>query len=443
MLVCSSSITNHRRAMEISHLTKLHRYILWEIFSYFFLCIFLLTFLLLLNRMVQLTDLIINKGVPVATVGQLLLTILPVLMLVTLPMSTLVSSILAFSRLSNDSEFIAMTASGMSLYSQLVPVAIVGLFSAIVSALLMMFGLPWSHQATVDLRYQILQNQASAFEIREQVFNDTFDGLIIYIRKSSRKSKVMSGILISDSRDNRNTQVIFAEQGIVIQDPVGKRMILRLVQGTTHQVNAVTDGKGKNGASPASQDTSTTTPLLDPKTSLSENQYQVVRFGTYDLNLNLTQSLGDGKALRIRLRGLPISELRKKITTAKPGSGRYYSFLVEFHQRFATPFACLALALLGAPLGVQNRRSGRHGGFALSLIIVFAYYVVSTFAEGLGESGTIPALVAAWGPIALLLAVAAVAGQMVIRKGAVDIFGFLLKLAERLPISDWLNPKTA
>ncbi len=422
---------------------KLHRYILWEIFSYFLLCIFLLTFLLLLNRMVQLTDLVINKGVPVATVGQLLLTILPVLMLVTLPMGTLVSSILAFSRLSNDSEFVAMTASGMSLYSQLVPVAIVGLFSAIVSALLMMFGLPWSHQATVDLRYQILQNQASAFEIREQVFNDTFDGLVIYIRKSSRESKVMRGILISDSRDNQNTQVIFAEQGIVIRDPVGKRMILRLVKGTTHQVNAVTDSKKKNGDSPGPQAAGANTPLRDPKTSLSENQYQVVRFGTYDLNLNLTQSLGNGKALRIRLRGLPIGELQKKITTAKPGSGRYYRFLVEFHQRLATPFACLALALLGAPLGVQNRRSGRHGGFALSLVVVFAYYVISSFAEGLGESGTIPAVIAAWGPIALLLAVAAGAGQMVIRKGAVDIFGYLIKLAERLPISDWLNPKTA
>ncbi|MBT3350731.1 MAG: YjgP/YjgQ family permease [Nitrospinaceae bacterium] len=419
---------------------KLHRYILWEIISYFLLCIFLLTFLLLLNRMVQLTDLVINKGVPIATVGQLLLTILPVLMLVTLPMSTLVSSILAFSRLSNDSEFVAMTASGMSLYSQLVPVAIVGLLSAIISALLMMFGLPWSHQATVDLRYQILKNQASAFEIREQVFNDTFDGLIIYIRKSSRESKIMHGILISDSRDNRNTQVIFAEQGIVIRDPVGKRMILRLVNGTTHQVNAVTDEKKKNARPSAAGQSA---PLLDPKTSLSENQYQVVRFGTYDLNLNLTQSLGNGKALRIRLRGLPISELRKKITAAKPGSGRYYSFLVEFHQRFATPFACLALALLGAPLGVQNRRSGRHGGFALSLIVVFAYYIISSFTEGLGESGTIPAIVAAWGPITLLLAVAAGAGQMVIRKGAVDIFGFLLKLAGRLPISDWLNPKTA
>lgn len=422
---------------------KLHRYIFREIFSYFLLCIFLLTFLLLLNHMVQLTDLVINKGVPVATVGWLLLTIMPVLMLVTLPMSTLVSSILAFSRLSNDSEFVAMTASGMSLYSQLVPVAIVGLFSAIISALLMMFGLPWSHQATVDLRYEILQNQASAFEIREQIFNDTFDGLVIYIRKSSRESKVMRGILISDSRDNRNSQVIFAEQGIVIRDPVGKRMILRLVRGTTHQVNAVTDSKGKNGAGPVlGQGKDTKTPLLDPKTSLSENQYQVVRFGTYDLNLNLTQSLGNGKALRIRMRGLPISELREKITTAKPGSARYYTFLVELHQRFAAPFACLALALLGAPLGVQNRRSGRHGGFALSLIIVFAYYAISTFAKGLGESGTIPAVIAAWGPIALLLAVAAGAGQMVIRKGGVDIFGYLIKLAERLPISDWLNPKT-
>ena len=418
-------------------LRKLHRYILGEVFTYFFFCLFLLTFLLLVNRMVQITDLVINKGVPVATVGQLLLTILPVLMLVTLPMATLVACILAFSRLSNDSEFVAMTASGMSLYSQLIPVAVLGILSALASALLMMFGLPWSHQATIDLRYQILQNQASAFEIREQVFNDTFDGLVIYVRKSSRESKVLRGILISDSRGGQNKQVIFAEQGIVVRDPIGKKMILRLVRGSTHQINAVTD---TNNSAARNSDGEA---APDPRTSLIANQYQVVRFGTYDLNLNLTQSLGDGKALRVRLRGLPVSELRKKIAAAKPGTIRYNSFLVEIHKRFATPFACLALALLGAPLGVQNRRSGRHGGFALSLIVVFAYYMVSSFSEGLGENGTIPPLFSQWGPNILLFAVSVWAVRRVIHTGAVDIFGYILKFAERLPVSDWLSPKSA
>ncbi len=413
----------------------LHRYILGEIFTYFLLCLFLLTFLLLVNRMFQLTDLIINKGIPMAIVGKLLLTIIPVLLLVTLPMAVLVACILGFSRLSSDSEFVAMTASGMSLYSQLFPVALVGLFAALLSAILMVFGLPWSHQMTNSLRYEILQSQAAIFEIREQVFNDSFDGLVIYVRKTGRRNSALRGILISDSRDPKNQQVIFAERGMVVRDQIKKNLFLRLSSGTIHKVVAAEDEKTKKKSSPQNKPT--------PLTSIKDNQYQVVRFGSYDLNLNLTRSLSEGKALRVRLRALPFAELRQKISAARPGSVRYNSFLVEFHQRFATPFACLALALLGAPLGVQNRRSGRHGGFALSLIVIFAYYVLSSFSEGMGENGAIPAFLSAWGPNALLFGVSLWAVHIVTRQGAIDVFGFIIRTFERLPLPDWVSPKTA
>ncbi len=397
--------------------------------------VFFLTFLLLVNRMFQLTDLVINKGVPLVVVGKLLLTIIPVLLLVTMPMSVLVACILGFSRLSNDSEFVAMTASGMSLYSQLLPVALVGIFAAALSTALMIFGLPWSHQMTNSLRYDILQNQASIFEIREQVFNDSFDGLVIYVRKAARRNRALKGILISDTRDSENQQVIFAERGIIVRDREKKNLYLRLTSGTIHKVASVTNENTKNQSSAPKSPSA-------PLTSLRDNLYQVVRFGTYDLNLNLTRSLIEGKALRVRLRALPISELRQKISTATPSSVRYNSLLVEFHQRFATPFACLALALLGAPLGVQNRRTGRHGGFALSLVVIFAFYILSSFSEGLGENGTIPAFLSAWGPNILLFGVALWAIRIVIRWGTVDIFGFIQKTMERLPLPDWVNPKT-
>jgi lipopolysaccharide export system permease protein len=417
-------------------LRTLHRYILGEISTYFLLCVFLLTFLLLLNRMFQLTDLVINKGVPLSIVGKLLLTIVPVLLLVTLPMSILVACILGFSRLSNDSEFVAMTSSGMSLYSQLIPVALLGAFAAALSTVLMIFGLPWSHQMTNSLRFEILQSQAAVFEIREQVFNDSFDGLVIYVRKAAPRNGALQGILISDSRNPKNSQVIFAERGLVVRDPEKKNMFLRLSSGSIHKVASASNENFEKG--PRQKGT-----LPSSLTSLQDNQYQVVKFGTYDLNLNLTRTISEGKALRVRLRALPISELRQKISKQKPGTVKYNSMMVEFHQRFATPFACLALALLGAPLGVQNRRSGRHGGFALSLVVIFAYYILSSFTEGMGENGRIPAFLSAWGPNVLLFFVALWAIRKVVRRGTVDIFGYFLRALSRFPLPDWIQPKTA
>ncbi|MEE9276165.1 MAG: LptF/LptG family permease [bacterium] len=410
---------------------KLHRYIFGEIFTYFLLCLFLLTFLLLVNRLFQLTDLVINKGVAIATVGKLLMAIMPVFLIVTLPMSVLVACILVFSRLSSDNEFLAMTASGMSLHSQLIPVASVGLLSAALSAFLMFYGLPWSHQTTSGLRTEILQGRAASFEIKEQVFNDGFEGIVIYVRKIDAKSRIMRGVLISDTRNPEESQVIFADRGLLVSDPSRERLVLRLTSGTLHKTGSVSKDKKKAG------------PRKRAQTPLEDNKYQVIRFGAYDVNLDLRRSLGNSKALRVRLRALPLAELRRKIAQLPPDAPRRNAFLVEFHKKFAGPVVCLILALLGAPLGVQHRRSGRHGGFALSLAIVFLYYIFATFSSAMGENGTIPPMLAVWLPNALLLLVALWAIRKVIRHGTVDIFGFLLRAAARLPFSDRLHPKTA
>ncbi len=416
-------------------LKKLHRYIFGELFTYFFLCLFLLTFVLLLNRLFQLTELIINKGVPIAIVGKLLLTIIPVLLLVTLPMATLVTCILVFSRLSNDNEFIAMTASGMSLYAQLAPVALLGLISAAVSAFLMIYGLPWSHNLTNLIRYEILQTRAANFEIKEQVFNDSFDGLVIFVRNISKKNHVLEGVLISDSRLPDDSQVIFSSKGMLVNDPENRKLFLRLVNGSIHKVGSVSGRKPGEGEKGARQGMK-----KQYHTALAENQYQLVRFGTYNLNLDVSKTIEQAKALRVRLRSLPIQDLKNKITTSTPGTVRHNAFLVELHKRFAAPITVFILALLGAPLGVQNLRSGRHGGFAISLALLFLYYIFATFSEGLGENGRLPAQVAVWGPNIFISFVALWAVRRVARKGPLDIFGQIGSAMGKMPILNRFMP---
>ncbi len=74
---------------------------------------------------------------------------------------------------------------------------------------------------------------------------------------------------------------------------------------------------------------------------------------------------------------------------------------------------------------------------------MFAYYIVASVAEGMGENGTIPAIVSAWGPGVLLFVAAGWAARAVVRRGAVDILGALYRIAGRLPVPDWIFPKTA
>ena len=392
----------------------LHRYILGELVSYLLISLFFLTFVLLLHRMFQFTDLVVNRGVPISIVAQFLIAALPVLLLVTLPMSTLISSIMVFSRLSSDSESLAMTASGMTFHSQLIPVGVVGVATALLSGFLMMFGLPWSQNTTLEVRQQMLHSRVATFDLREQVFHDGFDGIMFYVREIEPSGKVMKGIMISDTREAGMNRVIFADRGWLIKSTTSPKVWLRLVRGTVHTVSKPEKVSSKKIGR---QDGSL----------LARNNYQIARFESHDLNFDLTKSIGKTKALRTSLRAFPFNELRNKLTEHEPGTSRYNAILVELHKKFAVPFTCLILAFLGAPLGVQNRRSGRHGGFALSLGVLILYYLLVTFTEGVAESGQISAAVAVWSPNVLL---ALLAGYMVRTAGllyTIDIRGLLLK----------------
>jgi lipopolysaccharide export LptBFGC system permease protein LptF len=61
--------------------------------------------------------------------------------------------------------------------------------------------------------------------------------------------------------------------------------------------------------------------------------------------------------------------LWQKAHRVDPISARWY--LIAFHKRFALPTACLLLALVGIPLGLSSKKSGKSGGFVLTILLVF------------------------------------------------------------------------
>jgi len=77
-----------------------------------------------------------------------------------------------------------------------------------------------------------------------------------------------------------------------------------------------------------------------------------------------------------------------------PVTARWY--LIEFHRRFALPTACLVLALVGIPLGLSSKKSGKSGGFVLTILLVFVYYVVSLVGVSLARQGRVAPWFGAW-----------------------------------------------
>jgi len=349
----------------------INRYILKELFYTFLLSIFVFTIVLILNKVLQLTELVVNKGVPLVTILKLLLFLFPSLLIIIIPISILVASITTFSRLSTDNEIIILKTAGISLYRLLLPIIILSLFAYLFTNFLTFKALPWGTQSFKNLMFQIIQSKAS-LDIKERIFNDYFDGLVIYVNEAPMSNKLMKGVFISDSRKSENPQTIIAKEGVLLTDPVSMKVLLRLKDGSIHQLEKTKDS------------------------------YQLIHFSTYDLSLDIYKTLSAKKDEPKTLKEMTISDIKKKIGSLKRGTKEYNRALIEYYKKFSLPIACLILGFVGAPLGIVNRRSGRSGGFAISAIVVFFYYVMLTMGEGLGDEGKIHPLIAMWFPNLLL-----------------------------------------
>jgi LPS export ABC transporter permease LptG len=77
---------------------------------------------------------------------------------------------------------------------------------------------------------------------------------------------------------------------------------------------------------------------------------------------------------------------------------------VEIHKKFSIPFASLVFGIFALPLGFNNRRGSKASGFALSILVIVAYWILLDSGEKWAQAGGIPPWLAMWAPNILLAA---------------------------------------
>jgi lipopolysaccharide export system permease protein len=343
-----------------------HLYILKEIFPIFLIGLMTFTVILLMDKILKLIELIVTRGVSPLQILMLLLFISPSFLIFTIPTAFLLATLLSFGRLSGDSEITAFKASGMSLYQLYLPVLLFSVGTYLLTTFLVIYGLPWGNRGFKATLYLMAQSKAD-IEIKERVFNDVFDGFVIYVEKVPVQGKKMEGILINDERDKERTNTIFAREGFLVSDSKSQEVILRLIDGDIHR--------------------------FEPRA----NTYQKMRFDTYDLRLELAKTFAAlGKKLRDH--EMSIEDIKEKMEKNRLSGQDITPQEVELHKRYAIPFSCLVFGLIGVPLGIQSRSSGRSYGFVLSLLILLSYYISLTASEILAIRKTFPPFLAGWAP---------------------------------------------
>ncbi|MGH7358346.1 MAG: LPS export ABC transporter permease LptF, partial [Candidatus Rokuibacteriota bacterium] len=354
----------------------LDRYIWKELWTPFLLGLFVSTFLLLVDRIFDLMDLIINKGVPVALVGLLFLYLLPAIMVLTIPIGVLFAILVAFGRLSADMEIVAMKACGVSPLRLLWPTLSFGVAMAAATGYLMIDSVPKTNYAFKSLVFDIVRTQASV-GVKERVFNDTFGNFVIYVDEIAPDQVALRNVFVSDERKPEEQRFITAREGRLLSDEVTRRVTLRLLDGSIHETNP---------------------------TALQK--YREVRFRLYDITLVLENPLVKQGGAPKGDREMNLADLRKAVQDFTHAKGNPNPFLVEIHKKFAIPVACLVFSLLGVPLGIRAHRGGRWGAFVAALPILLFYYVGLTLGENVGDNGRVAPWLAMWGPNLVVGAIA-------------------------------------
>jgi LPS export ABC transporter permease LptF/LPS export ABC transporter permease LptG len=362
-------------------LAILDRYVYREVAAPFFIGVGVFTFFLVIDRIYQLTDLVITKSVPFHLVLSLLVFMLPAFLTLTFPMALLVAVLLACGRLAGDLEVAALQASGVSPLRLLRPFLVVALLVSLASAALTLAVTPWATAAFQHQLFKILQTRAAS-GIKERVFNGSFGQLVVYVEEMSASQVALKGLVVSDERDPKLSRIIAAREGRLLTDEENRRITLRFIDG-------------------ALSETDTGNP----------RRFRHTAFTLYDMNLAMDSRLAAGARAEKPERDLSLPALLQRTRELERADQPAAPYQVELHKRFALPLASLVFVLVGFPLGTRSHRGGRGVALAITLAIVLSYYVVFTSLEGLALRGHLPA----WGAIWLPNAVFGLVGAALLR----------------------------
>jgi len=346
----------------------INRYVLKGIAFPFCMILFVLTFVLLMGKILQVMDLMINKGIGFADIARLMLYLLPSFLMFTIPISLLIAILIGLGRLSGDNEWTVMKMSGVSLYQLSFPVACAALVAFLMTLATTLFLVPYGNLASKTLLMDMARQKAS-IGIREKIFIDDFQGILLYAERIPAHGDFLEGVLISDSRISREPSTIVARRAYLVSNPDTMAITLRLEDGSTHTVDA------------------------------GLNRYRKMDFRFYDVRLDLASALSAEKKSGTKSSTeMSLSELTTTLGNRGLKEEALRELAIELNKKLTVPFSCLVFALIGMPLGIRAHRSIRSRGFTLGLFLVLAYYLLRLSGEALVETGRLSPILGTWTP---------------------------------------------
>lgn len=348
------------------------RYLIRQILPPFFLALSVCTFILLMGPMLEKAELLLSKGVPIPTVGFLLLTLVPQGLGVAIPIATLAGILIGLGRMSADRETVALLACGVSPVRLLRPVLMFAAAVGAVDLFVMTSLIADANQTFREITFKLMGEQTEA-DIKPRVFYEGFPGKVLFVW-DTLPGGGWSGVFLADTSHAGRPTVVTSDSARLALNQ--QRREVDLYFPTAQQYVPGTDQRVYDTSSRS------------------------------DLRISIPAETVFGNGEAVLSRGLAekhIRQLRADIAEKRKRGESPHNEIMFIHQMFAFPVACLTLGLLGLSLGLHTRREGKLAGLTLGLAVVFVYYGLHMFGEAGAKGHVVPAEWARWIPNLVLL----------------------------------------
>ena len=371
------------------------RYLLREHLAPFFFALAVATFILLMDKLFQLINLLIVKRVAGLLVLKIFTLSLPSILSLTMPMAVLVAVLMTFGRISGDNELTALKSAGLPLARLLAAPVLAGVLLTVGLYFFTDRVLP---EANHSLRntFMAISSSKPALRLKDNTFVSDFPGYNILVGKVDDRNSRLHKVTIYESVPNGYPRTIIADEGQLTMLSSQNVLRLELWRGQIHEADA-----------------------KDPRT------YHKMDFNTHVINLPLDPATvqtvqaqrGDREMTSKMMRGqiAQIEQTIAPVRTQLADSARISSwqkeqlkqdihnktsdirrYQVEIQKKLAIPFACLVFVLLGVPLGSLTRRGSMGTSIGMALGFFMLYWMALVGGEELADRQIMSPWLAMW-----------------------------------------------
>ncbi len=380
----------------------LYRYVFKAHVGPFLFSFVIITFILVMDIIFQIADLIIGKNLDLFIVLEVFFLNLAWIVAVSIPMSVLVATLMAFGRLSADNEVTAFKAGGVSFLQMVSPVLVSGILLGTGHLYFMDVILPEANYRARSLMNDIHRARPTLL-FTEGIFMKDIPGYSILIDRVNPRNNEIHSITIYETANMRFPRLMTAKSGEFNVNETGNRLDLMLYDGELLQQDE-SSGRYFKEVFERQRFSIRTEPTGVQRSEAGTRGDRELNIEMMRDKIDEWQREIDEVAAHLEPGPVPPEAKADSIEVARAKAQRTVSlrqrqknsYIVEIHKKYAISAACLVFVLIGAPLGVRLRRGSIGVSVGVSLCFFLLYWACLLGGEELADRGLFDPVWAMW-----------------------------------------------